>query len=132
MLISASGKQALSLDLICTLCMGRRWLLRASGARILIVRTGMVAETGEATARFLKSIARGEIDPKDSLDEQARAGLKRVRSMRNEERPGDCRLASRQLVRSHCKIPYLCTSCALGCPHKQTSCCFAALAVLSG
>ena len=61
---------------------------------------GMVTETGEATARFLKSIARGEIDPKDSLNEQAQAGLQRVRSMRAEDsRPPDCRLASRQLVR---------------------------------
>ena len=63
-------------------------------------RAGMVTETGEATARFLKSIARGEIDPKDSLNQQAQAGLQRVRSMRAEDnRPQDCRLASRQLVR---------------------------------
>jgi hypothetical protein len=59
----------------------------------------MVTETGEATARFLKSIARGEIDPNESINEQARAGLKRVSSIRTEDRPGDCRLASRQLVR---------------------------------
>lgn len=59
----------------------------------------MVTETGEATARFLKSIARGEIDPKETINEQAQLGLKRVRSMRAEERPSDCRLASRQLVR---------------------------------
>ncbi len=61
----------------------------------------MVTETGEATARFLKSIARGEVDPKDSLNQQAQAGLQRVRSMRSEDtsRPQDCRLASRQLVR---------------------------------
>ena len=59
-----------------------------------------MTETGEATARFLKSIARGEIDPKDSLDQQAQAGLQRVRSIRAEDnRPQDCRLASRQLVR---------------------------------
>lgn len=61
---------------------------------------GMVTETGEATARFLKSIARGEIDPKETINEQAQLGLKRVRSMRAEERPSDCRLASRQLVRN--------------------------------
>lgn len=59
----------------------------------------MVTETGEATARFLKSIARGEIDPNESINEQARAGLKRVSSIRSEDRPSDCRLASRQLVR---------------------------------
>ena len=60
----------------------------------------MVTETGEATARFLKSIARGEVDPKDSLNQQAQAGLQHVRSMRSEDsRPQDCRLASRQLVR---------------------------------
>ena len=59
----------------------------------------MVTETGEATARFLKSIARGEIDPKETINEQAQLGLKRVRSMRTEDRPSDCRLASRQLVR---------------------------------
>ncbi len=59
----------------------------------------MVTETGEATARFLKSIARGEIDPKETINEQAQLGLKRVRSMRAEDRPSDCRLASRQLVR---------------------------------
>ena len=61
---------------------------------------GMVTETGEATARFLKSIACGEIDPQDSLNEQAQAGLQRMRSTRAEDsRPQDCRLASRQLVR---------------------------------
>ena len=61
----------------------------------------MVTETGEATARFLKSIARGEIDPKDCLNQQAQAGLQRVRSMRAEDnRPQDCRLASLQLVQS--------------------------------
>ena len=66
---------------------------------IASVCAGMVTETGEATARFLKSIARGEIDPKDTINQQAQLGLKRVRSMRAEDRPGDCRLASRQLVR---------------------------------
>ncbi len=59
----------------------------------------MVTETGEATARFLKSIARGEIDPNESINEQARAGLERVSSIRAEDPPSDCRLASRQLVR---------------------------------
>ena len=59
----------------------------------------MVTETGEATARFLKSIARGEIDPKDTINKQAQLGLKRVRSMRAEDCPSDCRMASRQLVR---------------------------------
>ncbi|CAK0780401.1 hypothetical protein CVIRNUC_005040 [Coccomyxa viridis] len=64
------------------------------------VFSSMVTETGEATARFLKSIARGEVDPKDSLNQQAQAGLQRVRSMRSEDtsRPQDCRLASRQLM----------------------------------
>ena len=67
----------------------------------------MVTETGEATARFLKSIARGEIDPKDSITQQAQLGLKRVRSMRAEDRPSDCRMASRQLVRSAPRLPAL-------------------------
>ena len=65
----------------------------------------MVTETGEATARFLKSIARGEIDAKETMHEQAQLGLKRVRSMRSEERSGDCRLASRQLVGSSFPCP---------------------------
>ena len=69
---------------------------------------GMVTETGEATARFLKSIARGEIDPKETLNEQAQLGLKRVRSVRAEDRPSDCRLASRQLVRARAMNAYLC------------------------
>ena len=42
----------------------------------------MVAETGEATARFLRSIAEGEIDQRDAIERQAALGRERVRSMR--------------------------------------------------
>ncbi len=63
----------------------------------------MVAETGEATARFLRSIAEGELDHREAINEQAAKGLQRVRSVKPDEsgRPdkGACRIASHELVR---------------------------------
>ncbi len=62
----------------------------------------MVAETGEATARFLRSIAEGELDQREAINEQAAKGLQRVRSVAPDDnaRPdkGACRIASHELV----------------------------------
>lgn len=46
----------------------------------LVADTGMVAETGEATARFLRSVAAGEVDARDSLARAAAKGLKRLQT----------------------------------------------------
>ena len=40
----------------------------------------MVGETGEATARFLRSVAAGEVDARDSLARAAAVGLKRLQT----------------------------------------------------
>jgi hypothetical protein len=65
----------------------------------------MVAETGEATARFLRSIAYGEVDQQETLEQQAALGLQRVRSVKQDPdggRPRDaCRFASHELVSPH-------------------------------
>ena len=66
---------------------------------------GMVAETGEATARFLRSIAEGEIDQRTEIERQAALGRERVRSMRlpdlDSGRPHEGYFAaSHELVRS--------------------------------
>ncbi|CAL8468910.1 g8451 [Coccomyxa elongata] len=66
------------------------------------VFSSMVAETGEATARFLRSIAEGELDQREAINEQAAKGLQRVRSVKPDEsgRPdkGACRIASHELI----------------------------------
>ena len=62
----------------------------------------MVAETGEATARFLRSIAEGEFDQKAELEQRAALGMERVRSMRPADepgRPGNAHAVSHELVR---------------------------------
>ncbi len=75
-----------------------------------LLRAGMVAETGEATARFLRSVAEGEVDQREALNEQAALGLQRVRSVKDDQggRPGkdSCRIASHELVRT--RGPLLC------------------------
>lgn len=69
------------------------------------MRAGMVAETGEATARFLRGIAEGEVDQREALAEQAARGLQRVRSVKEDGGDGrrskeSCRFASHELVRT--------------------------------
>ena len=49
----------------------------------------MVAETGDATERFLRSVARGEVDHKQELHQQAERGLQRINTLR--EWQDDCR-----------------------------------------
>jgi hypothetical protein len=41
---------------------------------------GMVGETGEATARFLRSVAAGEVDARDAIARAAAVGLKRLQT----------------------------------------------------
>ena len=50
---------------------------------------GMVAETGDATERFLRSVARGEVDHKQELHQRAERGLQRINTLR--EWQDDCR-----------------------------------------
>ncbi len=40
----------------------------------------MVGETGEATSRFLRSVAAGEVDARDSLARAAAVGLRRLQT----------------------------------------------------
>ena len=40
----------------------------------------MVGETGEATARFLRSVAAGEVDARDAIARAAAVGLKRLQT----------------------------------------------------
>ena len=73
----------------------------------------MVAETGEATARFLRSIAEGEVDCREAISEQAARGLQRMRSVKLDEqggRPGkeSCRIASHELVRTTSCLSWAC------------------------
>lgn len=62
---------------------------------------GMVAETGEATARFLRDIAFGELDQKETLAQQAALGLERLRSVKGEDglSKDRCSVTSHELVR---------------------------------
>ncbi len=50
---------------------------------------GMVAETGDATERFLRSVARGEVDHKQELHQRAERGLQRINTLREWQH--DCR-----------------------------------------
>ena len=63
------------------------------------IDTGMVGETGEATARFLRSVAAGEVDARDSLARAAAVGLKRLQTPPTPLPPQPVHV-SQQLVRS--------------------------------
>ena len=62
---------------------------------------GMVAETGDATARFLRSVAAGDVDPRPDEEAAAAAGAQRMAVLSPPKKQACCQ-ASADLVRPKC------------------------------
>ena len=65
----------------------------------------MVGETGEATSRFLRSVAAGEVDARDSLARAAAVGLRRLQTPPSPLPPQPVHV-SQQLVRCAPTLAY--------------------------
>ena len=72
----------------------------------------MVAETGDATARFLRSVAAGDVDPRPDEEAAAAAGAQRMAVLSPPKKQACCQ-ASADLVRRPSAWGNLIRSCAV-------------------